>query len=486
MRNAGMKTIYVLGLFLSVVMMGCNSTAQTPSQQVDLSGKWSGYESDWGLVVLQDNRGTYDATYGGRPGKLKFHRIGQNTYCGTWAQDAERRGTMSFKVAEDGKEIIGTWTADRDSKLGAEYSAGPILWVRHSNPRVYDVDYSFEMIPDPNTINRTRDLKVWLPVPREWDSQKAVQITSVHPEPHARYVDPEYGNTIFFWDFGKMAEQPACRVDMSFRLESYDVDVQIDPARVGPYDKTTGEYALYTRSTRTIHITPKIRELAREAIGDETNPYRQAKRIVEFVRKKMSYEILDFERGRGIDCLLAYPGTDRETGREFYEGCCSQYTALTVALCRAVGIPARDVSGYIGCNPLIEPNDVKARYSFETKLSPNGLAATQLFGGLDAHMWCEFFIPNYGWIPTDPTFGTMGRLHNRRWIVSKGRDVLLGPGAPPQGGEGYGTQWVALHDGRADTLFYGVENIAKIRKIKVTVLHHYRRGALLKGEQPLE
>ena len=269
---------------------------------------------------------------------------------------------------------------------------------------------------------------MWLPVPREWDSQKAVTIASVHPEPHARYVDPEYGNTIFFWDFGKMAEQPAYRVDMSFRLESYDVDVEVDPARVGLYDKTSQEYALYTRSTRTIHITPKIREMAREAIGDETNPYLQAQRIVEFVRKKMHYDILDFERGRGIDCLLAYPATEADTGQEYYEGSCSQYTALTVALCRAAGIPARAVSGYIGCNPLIEPNDVKARYSFETRLSPDGLAATQLFGGLDAHMWGEFFIHNYGWIPTDATFGTMGRLHNRRWIMSKGRDVLLRAG----------------------------------------------------------
>ena len=358
--------------------------------------------------------------------------------------------------------------ADAQPQQQTPSSAG----IVYRNPRVYNVDYSFEMAPDPNTIDRAKDLRVWIPIPCEWDSQKAVQIISVRPEPQARYVDPEYGNTIFYWDFGKEPEKPSYKVDIKFRLESYDVSVKVDPNRVGPYDKTSKEYALYTRSTHTIHITPKIRELAREAVGDETNPYLQAERIVKFVGKKMHYKILDYERGRGIDCLLAYPVTDEKTGQECYEGCCNQYTALMVALCRAIGIPARCVSAYVGWNPWIEPNDVKAKYPFETKLSPDGLAATQLYGGLNAHMWGEFFIPSYGWIPADAVSGTIGHQLNRLWITSKGRDVLLGPGIPPQDGAGYGTQWVALHDGRADTLFYGAENIAKIRTIKVTALHH--------------
>lgn len=65
--------------------------------------------------------------------------------------------------------------------------------IIYRNPRVYNVDYSFELVLDPNKINRAKDLKLWLPIPREWDSQKAVKIISVEPEPHAKYEDPEYG-----------------------------------------------------------------------------------------------------------------------------------------------------------------------------------------------------------------------------------------------------------------------------------------------------
>jgi transglutaminase-like putative cysteine protease len=347
--------------------------------------------------------------------------------------------------------------------------------IVYSNPRVYNVDYCFEIFPDPNKIDRAKDLKVWIPIPREWDSQKAVKIISVQPEPHARYVDPEHGNPMLFWDFGKMAEQTTYKVDIKFRLESYDIDVEVDPERVGSYDKTSKEYALYTRSTHTISITPKIRELAREAVGDETNPYLQAKRIVEFVMKKVNFRVLDFERGRGIKCLLDYPVIDEKTGEEYYEGSCTQFTALTVALCREVGIPARSVTEYMGWCPWVKRDDLNANYPFETKLSPEGLAATQLYGGLIPHMWGEFFIPNYGWIKADALLDTLETIEhksNRQWIMYKGRDIQVGPYSPLESKSGYGAQWVALHDGRADTLFYAVLNIAKIRSSKVTVLHH--------------
>jgi hypothetical protein len=373
---------------------------------------------------------------------------------------------ISIIVVAGCNQCSGGQSSAKDEAVKAPAAPG----ITYRNPRVYNVDYSFEMVPDPNNINRAKDLKVWLPVPREWDSQKAVKIISVQPEPHARYVDPEYGNPMLFWDFGKMPEQATYKAHIKFRLESYEVSVEVDPNRVGSYDKTSKEYALYTRSTRTIHITPKIRELAQEAVGDEINPYLQAERIFKFVGKKMHYQILDFERGRGIDCLLAYPVTDEKTGLEYYEGSCTQYSAFMVALCRAVGIPARCVSGYIGYNTWGDLNDVKAAYPFETKLSPAGLAATQLFGGLGSHMWTEFFIANYGWIPADVLTGTIGHQYNQTYIKNKGRDFLVGPGDPPHDSEGYGVQWVALYDGRADALFHGVLNIAKIHTSKLTII----------------
>jgi hypothetical protein len=344
--------------------------------------------------------------------------------------------------------------------------------IIYRNPRVYNVDYSFELVPELNKIDRNKDLKLWVPIPREWDSQKAVKIISIEPEPHAKYVDPEHGNPMLFWDFGKKPEKPSYKVNIKFRLESYDINVKFDPNRVGTYDKTSREFELYTRSTHTIHITPKIRELAREAVGDETNPYLQAEQIVKFVRRKMRFKRLSYERGRGIDCLLAYPVTDKETGQEYYEGACNQYSALFIALCRAVGIPARSVQGFVGWEPWAKKEDLKPRYEFETKLSPTGLAGAQDFGVLTRHTWAEFYIPSYGWIPVDPQGGTFATSTGKQVIICKSRDIKIGPEAPQKENQGYGTHWIPLHKGRADSFHRPVWNIEKIHTAKIKTLHY--------------
>jgi transglutaminase-like putative cysteine protease len=336
--------------------------------------------------------------------------------------------------------------------------------VTYWNPRPYNVTYIFELEPDPNKIDRAKDLKLWLPVPREWDSQKSVQILSIDPPPDGTYEDPEFGNRMAFWDFGKGPEKAVYTASIKFRLEAYDIRVEVDPNKVGTYDKSSPEYQLYTRSEHTVCLTPKIYEFAKEAVGDEKNPYLQARRIAKYTDKKVHYKILDHERGRGIQCLLDYPVKDPKTGEEYYEGCCNQISAMKVALCRAVGIPARCVSGFCGWSPWSE---LQPRHAFETKVSPEGLAGAQDFGQLEsAHMWAEFYVPNYGWIPED--YKPTG--FNTRTVWAKGRDIKIGPQCPQGENQGYGSQWVLVNDGRADSFFYAVWNIAKIRTARVKSL----------------
>ncbi len=327
--------------------------------------------------------------------------------------------------------------------------------IAYWNPRPYNVTYTFELEPDPNKIDRTKDLKLWVPLPREWDSQKSVQILSIDPPPDSTYEDPEFGNRMAFWDFGKGPKKKVYTATVKYRLESYDVKVEVDPNKVGTYDKTSEEYKLYTRSEHTIRLTPKIYELAKEAVGEERNPYLQARRIARYTYKKVHYRILDYERGRGIQCLLDYPVRDPNTGEEYYEGACNQISTMVVALCRAAGIPARCVCGYWGWSPASE---LKLLYDFETKLNAQGLAGAQNFGQVPTHMWTEFYIPNYGWIPDDFSPWPF----NCRTVLSKGRDIKIGPQCPEGEDRGYGFHWVPLNEGRVDILDYGVWNIAKI------------------------
>ncbi|MBC8472325.1 MAG: ankyrin repeat domain-containing protein, partial [Planctomycetes bacterium] len=374
------------------------------------------------------------------------------------------RVTMSFAV------LICLCAVNIQAQTSSSVHRGII----YRNPRVYNIEYTFEMFPDPNKIDRSKDLKLWMPIPREWDSQKAVKIISVEPEPHAKYVDPEYGNLMLFWDFGKEPQKPSYKVSIRCRLEQYEVYTDIDPNRIGLYDKTSKDYILYTQSTNTISITDKVKELAKIAVGNEKKPYLQAKRIYEFVRKKMYYsattDILR-KRGRSIKAILEFPVIDQKTGQEYYIGDCVCHSAFFVALCRTVGIPARRVMALWDYRPWNRtyPEGLESATESQNS-SANGVV--KFFG---AHVWAEIYLPNYGWIPVDPTFEGFGHSYSNKVVINcKGRDIRIGPDAPQEGSEGYGLSVVhPVHEGRIDGLAIGggVRHISNMQRVEREKFH---------------
>ena len=344
--------------------------------------------------------------------------------------------------------------------------------IVYINPRVYNVEYKFELCPNKDSIDPSRDLKLWIPVPREWDNQKTIKIISVEPEPQGTYTDPEYGNNILFWDFGKASEQNQYVVKIKYRAEVSEIYCDVDPDEVGSYDSESEEYQLYTRSTQSATISPEVEDIARSVIGDEKNPYLQARMIFDYVVKYMSFDS-DVRRtsGSSLNGILNNAVTDPVTGEAHFKGQCDHYSLLYVSLCRAAGIPARGVCGFVGWGPWIKAKDLTLRSKRHTQLTSEGLAATRLYGPFDGHIWAEFYLPSIGWIPADPTWNQFGYQGNTKLIVTKGRDVLIGPNVSPSDNGVYGDQWIPLYNGRANTIGWGVWNIARIRVANAKIIH---------------
>jgi hypothetical protein len=126
--------------------------------------------------------------------------------------------------------------------------------------------------------------------------------------------------------------------------------------------------------------SPEIRQLAREAVGDERNPVRAAHRIELFVE----YYITKKDLNIGF-------ASAQETARS-REGDCTEHAVLCAAIGRAAGLPTRCVLG-LGYIP---PGEAEPTIStaVDTK--------TGIFG---FHMWAEADIGHDRWVPMDAALG---------------------------------------------------------------------------------
>lgn len=240
---------------------------------------------------------------------------------------------------------------------------------------------------------------------QDYPNQRNVEYISIDPKPDqvvSRDID---GNVIEYYDLSGRVDEGTLSIVRHLKFTAYETDSKIDPEKVGGYDTGDPLYRYYTRTQELIELTPDVVERARQIVGEETHPYFQARAIYAWCTENIRYV---YPRNRGIRYCLP-----RGTGD------CGSYSLIFVALCRSVGIPARVANGHWCCKP-------KKNY----------------------HVWNEFYLPGYGWLPADCTDGRInreqpgflagggdpfyffGNLDSGRFITSKGTSIQLYPSPP--------------------------------------------------------
>lgn len=99
----------------------------------------------------------------------------------------------------------------------------------------------------------------------------------------------------------------------------------------------------------------------------------------------------------------------------------------------------------------------------------DGLSVSSRTAG---HVWAEVDLPNYGWVPVDPTFGRIGcsNVNNKAVVITKGRDIQIDPLAVREGNGEYRETGARLHGGRAELLFTGVFHTSTIKSVECEYL----------------
>ena len=143
-------------------------------------------------------------------------------------------------------------------------------------------------------------------------------------------------------------------------------------------------------------MSPRIALLADSLTRDYSTRYDKGLALVRFFERNFLYT-LDLPPRRS-EASLEYFLFERRAGH------CEYFSTAMVVMLRSIGIPARNVNGFLGgaWNP-------EGRY----------LAVSQN----DAHSWVEAWFPELGWVPFDPTpSGTREAVIDRQGGV--GRDAF--------------------------------------------------------------
>lgn len=136
----------------------------------------------------------------------------------------------------------------------------------------------------------------------------------------------------------------------------------------------TAEKAYLGSSEQVPTNNQEIVSLARRLTANSRTEFDAVQQILTWVVDHMQYVLTP----QSYDAMYSY-----RTGK----GNCQNYSHLSAALMRAVGIPARIVNGIT----LKEPYDVRTSRGVYTLRMAQG-----------RHSWIEVYFPDLGWVPFDP------------------------------------------------------------------------------------
>jgi transglutaminase-like putative cysteine protease len=123
-------------------------------------------------------------------------------------------------------------------------------------------------------------------------------------------------------------------------------------------------------------LDPRIPQLARKITAAAENPYDKSVVLESYLRRNFGYT-LNLAGKPGADPLAQFLFVTKA-------GHCEYFASAMAVMLRTLGIPSREVNGFLPG----EFNDVAGDYIVRAS---------------DAHSWVEAYFPGSGWITLDPT-----------------------------------------------------------------------------------
>lgn len=154
------------------------------------------------------------------------------------------------------------------------------------------------------------------------------------------------------------------------QLSTLNTAASFPPKNIGPAEQA------YLRATKQVPAAhERIVDKAKELTRDVTTEFDAVQRILTWVVDHMVYVLVP----QSYEAMYSF-----DSGK----GNCQNYSHLSAALMRAVGIPVRIVNG------------VTLKRSYDAKTEAGALMTLGMAQG--RHSWIDVYFPDLGWVPFDP------------------------------------------------------------------------------------
>jgi transglutaminase-like putative cysteine protease len=208
-------------------------------------------------------------------------------------------------------------------------------------------------------------IRAWLPIPRQYPFQTGFKLDG-SSSPVVNLAPESSPIRSVFMEQRAAGDGPT-KFQITYSYTTRGVFFDLKPEAVIRPDLSDPVLAHYVAEAPHVVFTDKIKKLARDIIGSETNPMLQAKGFYDWIGTNIQYSFArEYSTLTNIsDYCLSHRYGD-----------CGQEALLFITLCRSQGIPARWQSGW------------------------------DTFPGFkDIHDWTEIYLAPYGWVPVDPWAG---------------------------------------------------------------------------------
>ena len=300
-------------------------------------------------------------------GSLEYKIIdGKKWYFSRAASNLFRINKQAKKQKElvDGfqKDPLDTFLEDYIPKVLDESANAQESLVK---PVTFKLNYTVTV--DANAVPDGEIIKCWLPFPREgYKRQVDVKLLAVNNDENIIASNENPQRTLYMQKTA-IKDQPTI-FNMVLEVTNYNEVNFIQTELIKPYNKESGLYKNHTKeNTPHIVFTDKIKNLSKEIVGDEENPYLIAKKIFTWISANIPWA--GAREYSTIENISDYCISRKH-------GDCGIKTLLFMTLCRFNGIPAKWQSGW-----MLHPGEV------------------------NLHDWCEIYFEGYGWVPVDQSFG---------------------------------------------------------------------------------